>query len=98
MTWLVSMGLINAALATVLAVAAFAASRWSRRPALAHALWVVVLLKLLTPPLVEIPVGWRIDLTAIAPAATLARRPAQHFDALAGGQSAQFQTPTTFPS
>jgi len=62
MIWLVTIGLTNAALAVPLAALAFAVSRWSRRPALAHVLWVVVLLKLLTPPMVEIPVGWKIDL------------------------------------
>ena len=62
MTWLVMMGLTNAALAVPLAAVALAVSRWSRRPALSHVLWVLVLLKLLTPPLVEIPVGWKIDL------------------------------------
>src|SRR5262245_35056537 len=61
MTWLVTMGLTNAALAVPLAALALAVSRWSRRPALAHILWVLVLLKLLTPPMVEIPVGWKID-------------------------------------
>ena len=63
MTWLVTMGLTNAALALPLAAVAFIVGRWSRRPALAHVLWVVVLLKLLTPPMVEVPVGWKIDLS-----------------------------------
>ncbi len=46
----------NLAVATVLAVAAFATGRWANRPALAHALWVLVFVKLLTPPLVTIPI------------------------------------------
>src|SRR5439155_122367 len=29
-----------------------------RRPAVAHALWVLVLLKLITPPLLPVPVRW----------------------------------------
>src|SRR5437764_13172606 len=57
MNWLVSMGLVNAVLATALAAVAFFVGRYSRWPALTHVLWVLVLLKLLTPPLVEIPVG-----------------------------------------
>lgn len=43
-------GLSNAAWACGLAVLAALAGRWGRRPALTHALWVLVLLKLLTPP------------------------------------------------
>jgi len=57
MTWLVTYGMTNAVLATLLAAAALATSRWCRRPALAHLLWVLVLCKLLAPPLVEIPLG-----------------------------------------
>ncbi|WP_165250957.1 M56 family metallopeptidase [Paludisphaera soli] len=38
----------------------------SRRPAVVHCLWVVVLLKLVTPPLFEVSVG-RFDLEAPAP-------------------------------
>src|SRR6267142_893777 len=63
MNWLVSIGLINAVLVTLLAAAACAAGRFWRQPALGHVLWVVVLLKLLTPPLVEIPVGWKLDIS-----------------------------------
>ncbi|HMF12423.1 MAG TPA: M56 family metallopeptidase, partial [Gemmataceae bacterium] len=50
---LVEIGLSNALVASVLAVLAFTVSRW-RRPALAHGLWLLVLLKLVTPPLVPI--------------------------------------------
>ncbi len=56
MRTLVEIGLFNALMAAVLALAALAARRWSRRPALAHALWVLVLLKLLTPPMIPVPV------------------------------------------
>lgn len=66
MTWLLSMALANAVLVVPLAVLAFLVGRYSRRPALAHVLWIVVLVKLVTPPLVEIPVGWRVDLYALA--------------------------------
>jgi beta-lactamase regulating signal transducer with metallopeptidase domain len=47
---LLSVGLANAAAAGGLAVVALAIAR-RRRPALAHALWLLVLLKLVTPPL-----------------------------------------------
>jgi beta-lactamase regulating signal transducer with metallopeptidase domain len=51
-------GLSNAAMATLLAVFAAGLCRLYRRPALAHGLWLVVLLKLVTPPLVEVPLPW----------------------------------------
>jgi beta-lactamase regulating signal transducer with metallopeptidase domain len=53
--------LTNAAAAGLLAVLAFAVSRVVRRPALAHALWLVALLKLVTPPVVPLPCfpAWR---------------------------------------
>lgn len=57
MSWLVAVGLINAALASVLAMLAWSVGRWCRRPALARLLWIVVLGKLLTPPLLNPPLG-----------------------------------------
>jgi beta-lactamase regulating signal transducer with metallopeptidase domain len=54
---LVKVGLTNAALAALLAVPALLATRlMRRRPAVAHALWLLVLLKLVTPPLIVLPV------------------------------------------
>ncbi len=53
MRTLIETALSNALVACLLALLAFAVSRW-RRPALAHGLWLLVLLKLLTPPLVPI--------------------------------------------
>ena len=50
MSWLVIIGLKNAVLVVPLALLAFGVGRFSQRPALAHVLWVVVLVKLLTPP------------------------------------------------
>ncbi len=55
---LLQIALSNAVVATGLAVAAALAGRLGRRPALAHGLWLLVLVKLLTPPLLEIPVAW----------------------------------------
>ncbi len=46
----------NLAVATALAGVALVVGRWANRPALAHVLWLLVLLKLLTPPVVTIPV------------------------------------------
>jgi beta-lactamase regulating signal transducer with metallopeptidase domain len=49
--------LTNAAAAGVLACVAFAVSRAVRRPAVAHALWLLALAKLVTPPLIPLPVA-----------------------------------------
>jgi beta-lactamase regulating signal transducer with metallopeptidase domain len=53
-----SVGLGNAAAAVVLALAAAGAGLVCRRPALVHGLWLLVLLKLVTPPLWPVPVAW----------------------------------------
>jgi bla regulator protein BlaR1 len=63
MSWLLIALLKNAIIVVPLAAAAFATGRCFRRPALAHVLWVLVLVKLLTPPLVDVPVGWSIDVS-----------------------------------
>ncbi|MFW6165327.1 MAG: M56 family metallopeptidase, partial [Ralstonia sp.] len=57
METLLAIGISNALAAAALGLVAAGVARLVRRPALAHALWVVVLLKLLTPPLVRVPVG-----------------------------------------
>src|SRR3954447_23893132 len=73
------MGLSNALLAGLLALLALAVGRFSRRPALVHSLWVLVLIKLVTPPLVPLPVpGWR------QPAAQASPAPAPAGEAAAG--------------
>jgi WD40 repeat protein/beta-lactamase regulating signal transducer with metallopeptidase domain len=46
----------NLAMAAALAVVAWAVGRWAKCPAVAHTLWLLVLVKLLTPPLFTIPV------------------------------------------
>ncbi len=55
---LLRVGLSNAVAACVLAVIAAGVGYVCRRPAVRHALWLLVLLKLVTPPLVDLPV-WR---------------------------------------
>jgi len=55
---LLSSALSNAVVASLLAVIVAAVARICRRPAVVHALWLLVLLKLLTPPLVPLPVTW----------------------------------------
>ena len=54
MPWL-SCVVSNVLLASLLALAAWFMQRWLRRPAIAHILWVLVLVKLVTPPLVRVP-------------------------------------------
>jgi WD40 repeat protein/beta-lactamase regulating signal transducer with metallopeptidase domain len=62
----------NLAVAAALAAVALAVGRWLNRPAVAHVLWLLVLVKLLTPPFVTIPVQClpaRVEAVAAAPAA-----------------------------
>ncbi len=56
MYWLANAGLSSALSATCLAVLVFFVCRVARRPALSHALWVLVLIKLVAPPLIPVPV------------------------------------------
>jgi WD40 repeat protein/beta-lactamase regulating signal transducer with metallopeptidase domain len=58
MSTLLALGLANAACAALLAVPAFLVSRYGRRPALAHALWLLVLVKLVTPPVLRPGLPW----------------------------------------
>ena len=55
MTTLLHIALINAVTVLPLAVLVFVVSRLTRRPALTHALWVLVLVKFVTPPLFNLP-------------------------------------------
>lgn len=52
---LLGLVLTNAALAGLLALAAWVASRFVRRQAVVHGLWLLALVKLVTPPLVGVP-------------------------------------------
>ena len=52
---LIEIGLSNIAMAAALAVVAVVAGRTFRRPALTHSLWLLVLIKLITPPLFFVP-------------------------------------------
>src|SRR5215212_6277834 len=58
MSTLLALGLANAACAAILAIPAYLVGRYGRRPALAHALWLLVLLKLVTPPLFHLSLPW----------------------------------------
>jgi beta-lactamase regulating signal transducer with metallopeptidase domain len=69
MDTLMRVGLTNAAAAAVLALLAAAVGRLYRRPAVTHALWLLVLLKLVTPPLCPVPVWWEAPVEQAAHAA-----------------------------
>ena len=56
MDGLLGIALTNAATASLLGVVAALLSRWIKRPAVSHALWVVVLCDLLMPPVFQIGV------------------------------------------
>jgi beta-lactamase regulating signal transducer with metallopeptidase domain len=71
--------LTNAAAAGLLALAAWAASRVVRRHAVVHALWLLALLKLVSPPVAPVPLlpSWTSDLLVLArPTPTVAVIPA----------------------
>jgi len=55
--FLFQMGLSNACFSLALAIVAVVVGATAKRPYLAHMLWVLVLVKLVTPPIVTIPVG-----------------------------------------
>ena len=68
METLLRAGLSNAVAATLMAMLVTALSRpLSRRPAILHGLWLLVLIKLVTPPLFDIPIPWPISTTAAEP-------------------------------
>jgi beta-lactamase regulating signal transducer with metallopeptidase domain len=58
MDTLLELGLHNAVMATGLALLAAAVGSCCRRPALTHGLWLLVLLKFITPPLFPVPLFW----------------------------------------
>ena len=51
---LLEIALINAASVTLLVLAVTLVGRFVKRPAVMHALWLLVLIKLVTPPLFEV--------------------------------------------
>ena len=72
---LIEITLFNAATATVLALVAAVVGRWTRRPGIAHALWALVLLKLVFPPVIEMSVVPNV--TRQATVATMDETPAR---------------------
>src|SRR5262245_57048449 len=62
MVSLLAIGLANLLVAALLAVVAYAAGKLCRRPALVHCLWLLVLVKLVAPPLVPLPILLPLEL------------------------------------
>jgi beta-lactamase regulating signal transducer with metallopeptidase domain len=58
MNTLLGIGLANAVLASLLALVVAVVSRLYRRPALLHSLWLLVLIKLITPPFLPLSFTW----------------------------------------
>ena len=58
MNYLVTTAITNAIIATLLGMIVFAVSRCTKKPALIHALWIVVLVKLVSPPIftIQLPI------------------------------------------
>ncbi len=68
--------LSNSAIATLLAAIAMVAGRYCRRPTLLCGLWLLVLVKLVTPPLVRIPFGFLGEFAIAEPQVTREPKPA----------------------
>src|SRR5262245_37566384 len=80
---LIEIGLTNAALVTLLALGVWLLTRIWRQPVFVHALWVVVLLKLITPPVVGVPWQWsQPSTTATANVESVASPATRQLDAL----------------
>lgn len=74
MTAIVEWALANSAIALLLAVPAYA-STWLKKPAITHALWLLVLLRLVAPPMWSVPVTWQSDATVEAPQSAVVNMP-----------------------
>jgi beta-lactamase regulating signal transducer with metallopeptidase domain len=74
MDFLVQATLSNAALVSILAPIVLAVDRLARRPALAHRLWLLLLIKLVAPPLLPIALPSPVDSPPPAPTAAPASR------------------------
>lgn len=82
MPTLLNIALINAVTVLPLALLAFAVSRFARRPALSHAVWVLVLLKFVAPPLFSLPVTIDVPVATVGQVSNvpLTKRDAVTFD------------------
>ena len=76
--YLFQVGLSNACFALLLAVIALVVGATSKRPHLAHLLWMLVLVKLVTPPVFNVPVEFSASRSEIVSAEPRAIE--SHFD------------------
>ncbi len=74
---LIETGLSNAVMATVLALLVAAIAQVCRRPAFVHSLWLLVLLKLVTPPFFAVPLFQPSTPVANAPEGSISAPPAE---------------------
>lgn len=92
---LLYVALSNAAAALVLALAVAVLSRSGSRPALIHALWVLVLLKLVTPPVIHVPLPWPTpNLAALLPSTAEPVEAGEESPSDASAERAASPTPT----
>ncbi len=61
MDFLAQAALSNAVVVSVLAPIVLVVNRLARRPALAHRLWLLLLIKLVTPPLIPLILSWPVN-------------------------------------
>jgi beta-lactamase regulating signal transducer with metallopeptidase domain len=80
---LLQIGLVNAVLATLLACLAALITRKVRHPALIHWVWIIVLFKLIAPPVFEVPIEVPFPVASAAAPAS---------DRVANGSSAKLVT------
>jgi hypothetical protein len=87
----------NALVATVLALLAAGSTLVFRRPALSHALWTLVLLKLITPSFIQVPIP---GYTSYRAAESANASPAEGFRPVAfgGSRAPQAVPPSSGPS
>ncbi len=65
MAFLLETALANLIVAAFLALLAAFVGAWGRRPAVTHALWLLVLVKLVTPPFFQIGIPWPTTATGV---------------------------------
>ena len=97
MEMLLSAALSNALIAGLLAVPIALASSLCRRPAVRHALWLLVLLKLVTPPLFSVPVPWPVRAEPSAPSETVIVLPEEPADLPVAGDFLPAETSPAAP-
>ncbi|MSR57847.1 MAG: M56 family metallopeptidase [Planctomycetaceae bacterium] len=94
MATLLQFALLNAGLVTGLALLVTVASWRLRRPALIHALWILVLAKLVTPPLIEVAIELPAPIN-VQPEADLSRPARSQPFAVPGPAKLDCQAPSS---